>query len=75
MGLLKNKFIAKFINGGAPPASFMQQIRDRPPPDYEAYATKQRIENEELQKTQIYLNLPTQKERGQLEQKQRERRE
>lgn len=75
MGLLDNKFIAKFINGGAPPASFTQQIRDRPPPDYEAYATQRRIENERLQKTQIYLNLPTQNEREQMEQEERDRRE
>ncbi|KAJ4343317.1 hypothetical protein N0V87_000540 [Didymella glomerata] len=75
MGLLDNKYIAKFINGGAPPASFTQQVCDRPPPDYEAYATQRRMENEELQKTQIYLNLPTQKERQQMEQEVRERRE
>ncbi|KAF3051529.1 hypothetical protein E8E11_007908 [Didymella keratinophila] len=75
MGLLDNKLIAKFINGGAPPASFTQQIRDRPPPDYEAYATQRWIENGGLQKTQIYLNLPTLKEREQVEQEERERRE
>lgn len=75
MGLLDNNFIAKFINGGTPPASYTQQIRDRPPPDYEGYATQRRIENDGLQKTQIYLNLPTQREREQLEREERERRE
>jgi hypothetical protein len=75
MGLLDNKLISKFINGGAPPASFTQQIRDRSPPNYEANATQGRIENEGLQKTQIYLNLPTQKEREQLEKEERAKRE
>ncbi|KAF3038465.1 hypothetical protein E8E12_003023 [Didymella heteroderae] len=75
MGFLDNKFIARFINGGAPPASYTQQIRDRPPPNYEAYATQRGIENNGLQKTQIYLNLPTQREREQEEQEERERRE
>lgn len=75
MGFLDNKFIAKFINGGAPPAAYTQQIRDRAPPDYEEYATQRRIENERLEKMQIYMNLPTQNEREQLEKEEKERRE
>ena len=75
MGLTDNKLIAKFINGGAPPASYTQQARTQPPPSYQANATSQLIQNDQLQKTQIYLNLPTEREREQLEREERARRE
>lgn len=74
MGFTDYKYIAKFINGGAPPASFQQQARLQPPPDYQLDGAPKLIQNDALQKTQIYLNLPTQKEREQLQREEQERR-
>jgi hypothetical protein len=75
MGFLDNKLVAKFINGGAPPKSFTKQIRDRPPPDYEKHATtQQRVADEGLQRSMVYLDLPTRRERELLESEERERR-
>lgn len=75
MGLTDNKFVKKFIDGSAPPASYKQKAWTLPP----AYSLPQNkpklIQNDDLQKTQVYLNLPTQKEREQLEREEKARRE
>ena len=70
MGFTDNNLVAKLINGGQPPRSGLQ---DQPPPTYQAGASPQLIQNDALQKTRVDLNMPTQKEREELAQLERER--
>lgn len=71
MGLTDNKLVARFINGDAPPASYKESQKAQPPLSYEAEANKKLLRNDRLQKTQIYLNLPIQKEREEKERRAR----
>ncbi|KAJ4325168.1 hypothetical protein N0V94_000882 [Neodidymelliopsis sp. IMI 364377] len=72
MGLTDHKIVAKFINGGLPPPSAVNSP-ELPPYQVEA-SQPPLLRNDELQKTGIYLNLPTQGEREEIARLERERR-